>query len=286
MPLVLLTTLKWVDFEGFLQIASSPETLVFQPSSFRCFCCLFEGRVSREMIEFEGVYSSHPRRNHIFGWFSVMSFWRCISHCWFRRCHPTHLFDKSVFCMGPFVLAPITESPCSIFRHRISQLDLLSPPKVRIKGAKEVLELFRIVSPWQVLVILSNGIGKKCSVENAQLSKMVSHHRLSHHWCYKTPAPQKIFMQKPSPPKTLWSNSARERGLAGPKCLKIQGDFIIDVITIETLQENKENYTRFMLNNGDSVPLYLEWPMKRWWVWILTTLRGKTNIALENHHFL
>ena len=90
MPLVFLTTLKWVDFEGFFQIASSPETnskfaranrpkLPQQETKhipriqFQVLL-LFEGRVSREMIEFEGVYSSHPRRKHIFGWFSVMSF--------------------------------------------------------------------------------------------------------------------------------------------------------------------------------------------------------------------
>jgi len=203
-------------------------------------------------------------------------FWRCISHCWFRRCHPTHLFDKSVFCMGPFVLAPITESLCRIFRHRISQLDLLSPPKSEDQGSKRSAGAFRVVCPWQVLAILSNGIGKKCSVENAQLSKMVSHHRLSLTWCYKKLHPKNSScnfrsLQKP------YGLILQGWHLAGAQVSKIQGDFMIDVITIETLQENKENYTRFMLNNGDSVPSI---PGMTWKdvshprnLWILTTLR-------------
>lgn len=108
---------------------------------------LFEGRVSREMIEFEGVYSGHPRRKHIFGWFSVMSFDDAFHIVGSEDATLLNFFDKSVSCMGFFVLAPITESPCRIFRHRISQLDLLSPPKSEDQGSKRSAGAFRIVSP-------------------------------------------------------------------------------------------------------------------------------------------
>ncbi len=61
-----------------------------------------------------------------------------------------------------------------------------------------------------------------------------------------------------SDPRFFATKGCGSTGDFHPICSS-QGDFIIDVITIETLQENKENYTRFMLHNGHSEPWKWQW---------------------------